>query len=415
MNKAMMTRRGLSGLALGMALVASTAAGALADVVKIGVLAPLTGPAAADGEEYVKGAQMAVDELNEQGGVAGYTFELEVADVKDQSADAVATGVERLLGDREMGAIITGYASGSNFEIEMMAEMEMPYMVAANSAQTRDIIAPAPEDFPTVWSFTPSFDGYNTEIVPVIEDLAASGKLDLPAKTAAIITSDNPYSKTIAEGMVESFEAAGWEITAYDLVPFGEVNDWRAFLSKVRQDPPGVLINTDYLPGNAATFMTQFMEDPTDSLVFIQYAPSVPEFLELTKDASSGVVYNMLGGTLNSPAATRATEVVGKYKAKYDAEPGPYGPALYEMVMTYADALAEVGDPQERLAIGETIGGMTREISAGVLAFDPETHLAIQDEDHIPIQFYQIIDGERVLFYPEKYATGEFVEPDWMK
>lgn len=409
------TGRALSGLALGFALGATAAAPALAEVVKLGVLAPLTGPAAADGEEYVQGARLAIDELNAAGGVAGYTFELEVADVQDQSADAVATGVERLLGDRDMGAILTGYASGSNFEIEMMAEMEMPYLVGANSAQTAEIIAPAPEDFPTVWSFTPSFKGYETEIVPVIEDLAASGALDLPAKTAAIITSDNPYSKTIAEGMAESFKSAGWEITAYDTVPFGEVGDWRSFLAQVRRNPPGVLINTDYLPGNAATFMTQFMEDPTDSLVFIQYAPSVPEFLELTKEDSSGVVYNMLGGTLNTPKAERAVEVLGKFETAYGKEPGPYGPLLYEMVMTYAAALEQVGDPQDRLAIGEAIGAMSRETVSGTLAFDPETHLAVQDEDHIPIQFYQIVDGERVLFYPPKYATGEFVQPGWMQ
>ena len=117
----------------------------------------------------------------------------------------------------------------------------------------------------------------------------------------------------------------------------------------------------------------------------------------------------------NTPKAERAQEVLKKYSDAYGAEPGPYGAALYEMVMLYADALREVGDPQERLAIGEAMGKMTKTISSGVLAFDPETHLAVQDEDHIPIQFYQIRDGKRVLFYPEQYATGEFVEPDWMK
>ena len=143
-----------------------------ADVVKIGVLAPVSGKAAADGQEMVNGAQMAVDELNKAGGVAGHTFELVVGDVGDASADAVATAAERLLGDRAMGAIMTGYASGSNFEIEMMAEQEMIYLISANSAQTAGIISPKPEEFGTVWSMTPSYDGYNTEIVPVIEGLA---------------------------------------------------------------------------------------------------------------------------------------------------------------------------------------------------------------------------------------------------
>lgn len=388
---------------------------AQADVVKIGVLAPVSGPAAADGQEMVNGAQMAVDELNADGGVAGYTFELVVGDAADQSAAAVATATERLLGDREMGAIVTGYASGSNFEIEMMAEQEMIYLVSANSSQTRDIISEDPDAFPTVWSFTPSFDAYNTGVLPVIEGLVESGDLPLEDKTLALISSDNPYSKTIAEGLVESFEAGGWDVTVNDLVPFGEVGDWRGFLAKVRQDPPAVVINTDYLPGNAAAFMSQFMEQPTDSLVFIQYAPSVPEFLELTKDASSGVLYNLLGGTLPTSASERSKEVIGKYVDLYGNEPGAYGPALYEEVMLYADALAAVGDPDDRVAIGEWIGASSKETAAGTMAFDPETHLAVQGEGGIPLQFYQIQDGKRVLFAPDNYADGSFVLPPWME
>jgi branched-chain amino acid transport system substrate-binding protein len=386
-----------------------------ADVVKIGVLAPLTGSAAADGQEMLNGVQLAVDELNAAGGVAGHTFEVAVGDVGDASSDAVATAAERLLGDRAMGAIMTGYASGSNFEIEMMAEQDMIYLVSANSAQTEGIIAPNPDDFGTVWSLTPSYAGYNTEIVPVIDGLAADGKLDLPNKKVAIIASDNPYSKGIADGMVDAFTAAGWEVTENDLLPFGEINDWRAFLAKIRQNPPAVLINTDYVSANAATFMTQFMEDPTDSLVFIQYAPSVPEFLDLTKEKSSGVVYNLLGGVLNTPSNPRAAEVMAKYEAAFGNEPGSYGPSLYEQVMIYADALAKVGDPAKRVEIGAEIAKTDKQSAMGKIKFDPATHLSVQSNDGVPLQFYQIRDGERILFYPEQYATGEFVEPSWMK
>lgn len=388
---------------------------ALADVIKIGVLAPVSGKAAADGEEMVNGAELAVNELNASGGIAGHTFEIAVGDVGDASADAVATAAERLLGDRAMGAIVTGYASGSNFEIDMMAEQEMIYLVAANSSQTADIISPKPEDFGTVWSMTPSYDGYNTEIVPVIDALVASGKLKLPNKKVALIASDNPYSKGIADGMEKAFRAAGWEITENDLLPFGEINDWRAFLAKVRSNPPAILINTDYVSGNAATFMSQFMEAPINSLVFIQYAPSVPEFLELTKEKSSGVVYNLLGGVLNTPGNPRAREVIEKYKVAYGNEPGLYGPSLYEQVLIYADALKKVGDPSKRAEIGKAIAATNKQTAMGRVRFDPATHLSVQSNDGVPIQFYQILNGKRILFYPDEYATGGFQQPSWMK
>ena len=410
-----MKRNLLTSVLMALGLMTAGTGVVMAEVVKIGVLAPVSGKSAADGEEMVNGAQLAVDELNAGGGVAGHTFELVVGDVGEAGADAVATAAERLLGDRDMGAIMTGYASGSNFEIEMMAEQEMIYMVSANSSQTEEIISPNPDDFPTVWSLTPSYAGYNTEIVPVIDGLATDGKLELPNKKVAIISSDNPYSKGIADGMAESFGEAGWEVTINDLLPFGEINDWRGFLGKVRQDPPAVLINTDYVSANAALFVSQFNEDPTDSLVFIQYAPSVPEFLELTKDQSSGIVYNLLGGVLDTPTNPRAAEVLEKYTAKYGNEPGTYGPALYEQVLIYAKALEEVGDPSDRVAIGKAIGASNTQTAMGAVQFDPKTHLAVQSNDGIPIQFYQINDGERVLFYPPVYSTGEFAEPEWMK
>ncbi|UYV35760.1 ABC transporter substrate-binding protein [Rhodobacteraceae bacterium D3-12] len=409
-----MKRRTLLATATALGLIASAGVAA-AEVVKIGVLAPVSGGQAADGQEMVKGAQLAIDELNAAGGIGGYTFELVVGDVVDGAADKVTTAAERLLGDRAMGAIMTGYASGSNFEIELMGEMEMIYMISGNSSQTEAIIAPAPDAFPTVWSVTPSFAGYNTEIVPVIESLAADGKLDLPNKKVALIASDNPYSKGIADGMVKAFEGAGWEVVTNDLLPFGEINDWRGFLGTVREAEPAVIINTDYLSSNAALFVSQFNENPTDSLVFIQYAPSVPEFIELTKEQSSGIVYNLLGGILNTPTNPRAAEVVEKYKKAHGNAPGTYGAALYEQVMIYAAALKKVGDPTDRVAIGKAIGASSTQTAMGKVSFDPATHLAVQSNEGIPLQFYQIQNGERVLFYPPVYATGEFVEPAWMK
>ena len=84
-------------LALTTAMTALVSTAALADVVKIGVLAPLTGPTASDGEEFVRGVELAVEEANAKGGVAGYTFEVVTADVVDHSAANVTSAVERLL------------------------------------------------------------------------------------------------------------------------------------------------------------------------------------------------------------------------------------------------------------------------------------------------------------------------------
>ena len=408
--------RMLVGVAFGIAALCSVSDGSAADkVVKLGVLAPLTGGSAADGEEMVRGLTLAVEEANANGGVAGYKFEVVQGDTRNQQSDAVASAVERVLGEKDLHMIFTGYASGSNFEIEAITEAGIPYFLSANSQQTRDIVTKDPSKYWGVWSLTPSYDAYETELVPVVQGLENAGKIKLPGKKVALISSDNPYSKGIYEGLRKSFTAAGWTVTDAELLPFGEINDWHAFLAKVRQDAPDALINTDYLPANAATFVSQFMEQPTKSLVFIQYAPSVPEFLKLTADKSSGVVYNLLGGVLNTPKNPRAAEVLDKFKKRWGVESGPYGAALYEQAQIYFAAVAKVGDPTKNKEVGAAMGQTDMKTAEGHIVFDPATHLAKQGNDFVPIQFYQIWKGERVLFYPQAYATGEFTTPDWMK
>ncbi len=388
---------------------------AFAEVIKIGLLAPLTGPAAADGEEFVRGVEWAIGEANAGGGVAGYTFELEVADVKDQSAANVSSATERLIGTDGVEVILTGYASLSMFEVDLMAEAGMPYIAAGPSPSFASITTQNIEDYWCCYSYTASFKGYETDVMPAVEALAATGAFDLREKTVAIISSDNAYSRTISEGMKVSFEKGGWNIVVDELVPFGEVGDWRAILARVRETNPDLVINTDYLPGNSALFLNQFLEEPTDSVMFLQYAPSVPEFVTLTGDNSVGVLYNLINAPLDSEAWPRGQELMDAYEAKFGFESGPYGVGLYEMANFYFEALAEVGDPADRKAIANAIGQIKRPTAAGNLEFDPETHVALQSDDHIPVSFWQIQEnGARVLIEPGKYANGAFMLPPWM-
>lgn len=387
---------------------------AQADVVKLGVLAPLTGPSASDGEEFVRGVKWAVAEANDKGGVAGHTFEVVTADVKDHSAANVTSAVERLLGTDGVQAILTGYASLSMFEVDLMAEAGMPYLAAGPSPQFAAIVSKDEPNYWCCWSYTASFKGYVTDVLPTIEELGTQGKITIRNKKVAMISSDNPYSKTISEGMKPLFTKAGWTLTVDELVPFGEVGDWRAILAKVRQDPPDVVINTDYLPGNSALFLKQFLESPTNSLVFLQYAPSVPEFVKLTGEKSTGVLYDLIGGPLDSPKWPRAQKLLAAYKKRYGVDSGAYGVGLYEMAQMYFKALEKVGDPADHEAIGKMLGTMKVDSVAGPIEFDPKTHIALQDAKHVPVSFWQIWDGKRVLVKPDKYANGEFRLPPWM-
>ena len=86
------------GLALAVAMSVPLAAFA-ADTIKIGFPIPLSGPTAVYGVPILKGAQMAVDELNAKGGVLGKKLELLSRDSKANADEAVRLARELIIKD----------------------------------------------------------------------------------------------------------------------------------------------------------------------------------------------------------------------------------------------------------------------------------------------------------------------------
>lgn len=388
--------------------------GAAKGTLKIGVLSPLTGDVAADGQEMVDAINLAVKRINNGDGACGYTLATEILDVQYERPDAVSSAVEKLIADPDVHIVMTGYASGTNFEIDPLAKANMPYLIAAGSAQTRDIITKDPSKYPTIWSLAPSYDGYETELPKVIQQLIDEGKYTPRNKSVYVLTADNAYSSTIAEGLKKNFATIGWSVAGEEEIATGKVEDWRIILSKIRTADPDLIINTDYTYQNGALFVNQFMENPMNALLFIQYAPQVPEFVNLTKGTSDGVLYNVLLATV--PGSERAEELRKAFEDEYGREGGLYSIALQEGVELYKKAVCEVADPTDHLAVGEWIGKAKMDSALGTIEFDQSTHLALQDADHMPILFYQIgPNGERVLIWPDNYKDGEFRVPPHFK
>lgn len=386
-------------------------------VVRIGILAPITGPTAADASDYSRAAGLAAEELNKAGGVCAgdqrYTFELVEADATEMRNDAVVTAFRRLNSTEGLNIILGPYASTSNFEIDLMAQAQMPYIISGGAESTEAIIAANPDNYPTVWSRVPNYDGYFTDLPPLLNRLTDEGKLKLADKTVFVIGSDDPYGSTIANGLVETFKSLGWNVVGQDTVPFQSVNDWRTQLARIRDVNPAVIVNTEWSASGSATFFNQFYEQPTNSLLFLQYAPSIPEFQTITRNQAVGVMYSMLGGAIDTRSDTK--EIAAKFAERFG--PGGYfSIAGYNAVQLYALCLNQGIDPTDRLAVGQCIGKLDVDTPSGRLAFDPATHLAIQGDDYMPTLFYQVQeDGSTALIAPAAVAETDFITSPWMQ
>src|SRR5579863_1068671 len=89
----MSLRRSLA-LACAVAILPSVA---MADTIKIGFPIPLSGPTASYGNPILKGAQMAVEEINAKGGVLGQKLEILPRDSKANADEAVRLARELII------------------------------------------------------------------------------------------------------------------------------------------------------------------------------------------------------------------------------------------------------------------------------------------------------------------------------
>lgn len=109
----------VAGAALGLRLPGLTAlalqdapAACPAEIV-IGVIAPLTGGKAEQGQQFKEGAEVAVAEINAAGGINGSTLRLEILDDQGQPNEAVAAA-QRLASNADVYGIIGPSSTASS-------------------------------------------------------------------------------------------------------------------------------------------------------------------------------------------------------------------------------------------------------------------------------------------------------------
>jgi ABC-type branched-subunit amino acid transport system substrate-binding protein len=98
-----------------------------ADTIKIGIVAPLTGSFADEGNEMARGVEMAVEDLNAHGGLFGKKLEMIKGDVGDFSAEKIMSVAEKILNKNKVDCVIAHYLGGA-VDIKAFGGNEVPYL-----------------------------------------------------------------------------------------------------------------------------------------------------------------------------------------------------------------------------------------------------------------------------------------------
>ncbi len=396
-----------------------TASGGAAsgDPIRVVGIFPLSGVVAADGEEMRNGAVMAIDEINDRGGLLGRPLEYIEIDDGDSSSEEIVNAFRRAIDTEDPDVIFSGYHLATGPEFDIVADAERLYYNVNTQTAFTDLYSSDPERYWGIFQCDPTEAWYGIGFARWIDQLVADGQLPDAARNAAILGADDPYGSSITNYFEDEMQELGWDLAGRENFTPGQVSDWGPLLSGVREDDVSVLFTTTFSPADNASMIQQFVENPMPAVLYQQYGPSVPEYQELAGDAANGVVWSTVLGRLPDE---RGQTWVAAYEEKFGQSPGwANAPGCYDEVNVWAQAVLNAGDPQDYQAVAAATEDIVHRGITGGISFRDHAGLQYPHQTADPTLgqsqiIVQIQDGEHVVVFPEPYATGEFQIPPWI-
>lgn len=307
--------------------------------ILIGALTSLNGPFTPWGLQVRDGMQLAVDEINAEGGVDGRPLELVVVD--DQSdPDEATTGIERLVED---GVVAIGGTISSDVALataRIAEELETPlFLVKAGS---EEILTPDSRyTFRTCLPAAPMVAG------PIAQYAEAEGL----TRVGAIIA-DYAWGQAIRGALEEEFEALDGVELQVEVAPVPET-DFTTYLRNLESFEPDLIVATGHPPGSGA-ITVQSADLGLDVQVTGAYSP-LAEVVSGAADAAIGRFADFDCADYESEEyqelARRYLESSDNTFMEDDAVAG------YGIVQMIAQAVGEVGD--DPVEIAEWLHGET--------------------------------------------------------
>ncbi|MGB9722020.1 MAG: ABC transporter substrate-binding protein [bacterium] len=298
------------------------------NVIKIGLVAPLTGDVKTFGESTKNGYLLAIEEVNAQGGINGKQIKTFIQDDKNDPTEAQNAG-SKLINQDGVKLIIGSVSSKCSIPLAQVCQDASIVMITPTSTNPKVTIRDdgSRKDFIFRACFIDPFQGR----------VAAKFALEnLKAKTTAILYDvGNDYVKGLAEFYRDNFTQGGGQVLVYESYQKDDT-DFSALLTKVKQANPDILYIPDYY-NKVGLIAKQARQLGVKSILMGGDGWDSPEMLKIAGDAIAGGYFT----NHYSPDDPRpeVQEWVKKYLAKYGSSPDALATLGYDATCLLLEAI----------------------------------------------------------------------------
>lgn len=358
------------------------------DPIRIGFFAPLTGPAAADGESARRAAELAVTIQNEEGGVLGRPLELVSYD-DNFSPDEAANVTRRLIEQDDVVAIVSGSYSFTTRAAAPIADRAgvpfvSAYAVHPSITQTGE----------NVWRI-----GAMAEVQGAVGARLVTEELG--AQRVGLLIIDNDFGASLADAFRSGIEDAGGEVVYEQRYPLGE-SDFRPLIGDLIDAEPDAVYAIGYF-SEAASFVKQAEEAGLEAQIVGQEGYDSPTFLKLAGDAAEGVIITT---DLNRDSEEEAVQqFLQRFEEEYGDPADMVGASAFDAVRVLAAAMnaSEGTDPDAILEGLRGIEEFERAVTGPI-------HRFTEGREVVRPISSQIVEGGEFHLYTE-FTDEDLVTP----
>ncbi len=295
------------------------------NTIKIGFIGPLTGDNANYGIRCSNSARLAINEINEAGGVNGMMLEL-IAEDSQGAVDRAISSYEKLVYTDNVVAIIGPVFTSPALAVAQRCNEDGIIMITP-SATHKDVTALGDWVYRTVPS-----DSLQAEV-------AAHYFYEvLGYRSIACLYAMNDYSQGLAEGVRDIFTELGGTITSMQTCMVGD-RDFRTQLGAIRSTNPEAIYIPNYTVEDA-----QILEQAYQLGMNIPFLSSDgfsdPEIYNLAGDFTDGVIYV---GPSQAEESTLLADFQAAYSAAYNGDmPDSFSTNSYDGTYILRDAIERV-------------------------------------------------------------------------
>jgi branched-chain amino acid transport system substrate-binding protein len=369
--------------------------------IKLGILQPVTGALAQDGEYGRLGAELAIAELNATGGIralGGAQIQMVFGDARSSPEGGVAE-VERMNSEGVV-AVVGGFASPICLAAsQAAARYDLPYIVDVGVADTITT-----RGLRNTFRFSPGFGSITAAALDnLVKVNDGAGK---PARTVVVVHEDGLFGSGMARLMAAELPKRGFEILETISHPTPS-RDMSNVALRIRALNPDLIIPSSYYGEFVLLSRTlqQRRIRPKGIYAVLNGAASNYRFVREFPEAANLVMDVNHWADPRKPKTAELRRIVEAQNRYWLFNT----PMNYSAVMLFADALERAGRADRNAvieALARTDGAFTRHI----MPYGPTNFVNGQNQSGQAVNT-QVIDNDVKVIFPAEFADARPVFP----